>query len=95
MYNRLFETQAQWGESQQSQAELFRSYATELGLDMTAYDEAVADPATLERVRSDLDDGRALGVDRTPTFFVDGEPLVIERWNDLESAITTRLDGTP
>ena len=62
---------------------------------MTAYDEAVADPATLERVRSDLDDGRALGVDRTPTFFVDGEPLVIERWNDLESAITTRLDGTP
>ncbi|KZE41600.1 DsbA family protein [Microbacterium sp. T32] len=95
MYKRLFETQAQWGESQQSQAELFRSYATELGLDMAAYDEAVADPTTLERVRSDLDDGRALGVDRTPTFFVDGEPLVIERWNDLEEAITTRLDNTP
>lgn len=95
MYNRLFETQAEWGESQQSQAELFRSYATELGLDMAAYDEAVADPTTLERVRSDLDDGRALGVDRTPTFLVDGEPLVIERWNDLEQAITARLDDTP
>ncbi|MBT9605110.1 thioredoxin domain-containing protein [Microbacterium sp.] len=95
MYKRLFETQSQWGESQQSQAELFRSYATELGLDMAAYDEAVADPTTLERVRSDLEDGRVLGVDRTPTFFVDGEPLIIERWNDLENAITTRLDGTP
>ena len=29
-------------------------------VDMAAYDEAVADPATLERVRSDLDDDRAL-----------------------------------
>lgn len=95
MYNRLFETQSQWGESQQSQADLFRSYAEDLGLDMAAYDQAVADPATLERVRSDLDDGRVLGVDRTPTFFVDGERLVLERWDDLENAITARLNGTP
>lgn len=93
MYHRLFETQAEWGEAQESRAALFRDYAVELGLDMTAYDTAVADPATEERVRSDFEEGRALGVGSTPTFFVDGEPLVIERWNDLEAAIEAALRG--
>lgn len=91
MYHRLFETQAEWGESQESKAELFRTYAVDLGLDMAAYDAAVADPATARRVRTDFDEGRALGVGSTPTFFVNGRPLTIERWNDLELAIQAAL----
>ena len=50
MYVRLFETQAEWGEAQESRADLFRGFAEEIGLDMAAYDAAVADPATTERV---------------------------------------------
>ncbi len=91
MYQRLFETQAEWGEAQESKADVFRSYAVELGLDMTAYDAAVVDPETERRVRSDLAEGRALGVGSTPTFFVNGQPLVIERWNDLEVSIQSAL----
>ncbi len=91
MYQRLFDTQAEWGEAQESRAELFRSYAADLGLDMTAYDAAVANPKTEQRVRADFDEGRALGVGSTPTFFVNGQPLVIERWNDLETAIQAAL----
>ncbi len=91
MYHRLFETQSEWGEGQESRAELFRDYAKQLGLDMAAYDAAVADPATEQRVRVDFDEGRTLGVSSTPTFFVDGEPLPIERWGDLESAIQDAL----
>ncbi len=91
MYQRLFKTQAQWGEAQESKADVFRSYAVELGLDMTAYDASVADPETERRVRSDFNEGRALGVGSTPTFFVNGQPLVIERWNDLETAIQSAL----
>lgn len=92
MYHRLFETQAQWGEAQESRAALFREYAEDLGLDIAAYDAAVSDPATEERVRSDFEEGRALGVASTPTFFVNGDPLVIERWDDLEIAIQAALE---
>lgn len=92
MYHRLFDTQAKWGEAQESRADLFREYADDLGLDMAAYDAAVADPETEQRVRADFAEGRALGVGSTPTFFVDGRPLVIERWNDLETAIDAALD---
>ncbi|SFI30266.1 MULTISPECIES: DsbA family protein [Microbacterium] len=91
MYHRLFETQAEWGESQESRADLFRGFAEELGLDMAAYDAAIADPETLARVEMDLNEGQALGVSSTPTFFVEGEPLELQQWNDLEDAITQAL----
>jgi protein-disulfide isomerase len=89
MYHRLFQTQAAWGEGQESRADLFREYAADLGLDMAAYDAAVADPGALERVRSDLAEGQALGVRSTPSFFVDGAPVVLEEWTDLETAIVS------
>lgn len=93
MYHRLFETQAEWGEAQESRADLFRGFAEELGLDMAAYDAAVADPATAERVELDFNEGRALGVGSTPTFFVDGELLELQEWDDLETAIQAAVNG--
>lgn len=93
MYHRLFETQAQWGEGQESRPDIFRGFATELGLDIEAYDAAVADPATAERVEADIADGEALGVTSTPSFFIDGDPVTLERWTDLEDNISTALSG--
>lgn len=76
MFAMMFDTQAQWGEKgAESQAPLFRTYAEELGLDMEQFDRDVADPATLERVQFDFNEARLLGVDGTPTFFLNGEKL--------------------
>ncbi|MFC9344099.1 DsbA family protein [Streptomyces sp. NPDC057020] len=72
MYGKLFATQKEWGEAKESKAALFRTYAADLGLDLARYDAAVKAPATLERVEADQRDGLALGVQGTPTFFVDG-----------------------
>ncbi|MGB3373941.1 MAG: thioredoxin domain-containing protein [Microbacterium sp.] len=92
MYHRLFETQADWGEAQESRADVFRGFAAGLGLDMAAYDKAVADPATVERVDVDFNDGQALGVNSTPTFYVDGEKVELKRFDDLENAISAALE---
>lgn len=93
MYHRLFETQAQWGERSEETPEVFRGFAEDLGLDMEAYDAAVADPATLARVQADKSDGETLGVSSTPSFFIDGEPVVLEAWGDLEAAIESAVSG--
>lgn len=93
MYHRLFETQAQWGEQSEETPEVFRALADELGLDMAAYDAAIADPETLERVQADKSDGEQLGVRSTPSFFIDGEPVVLEAWGDLEAAIEKAVNG--
>ncbi|ERG64038.1 hypothetical protein L332_06145 [Agrococcus pavilionensis RW1] len=92
MYQRMFETQPAWGEAQTSAADVFRGYAQELGLDMAAYDAAIADPATLARVEQDFQAGVALGVDRTPSIFIDGERLDLQAIGDIETAIQATLE---
>ncbi|MCF6746336.1 disulfide bond formation protein DsbA [Blastococcus sp. KM273128] len=93
MYHRMYETQLEWGERQDSQAALFRTFAADLGLDMAAYDAAVADPATLERVLRDREDGLALGVEGTPTFFLNGEKLEVSSTDEFIERIDAALAG--
>lgn len=87
MYQRLFETQTQWGELQTSRADLFRTFAEDLGLDMDAYDTAVAATAARERVEVDFNDGKYLGISGTSTFFLDGEKLELTQLSDLTDAL--------
>lgn len=75
MYSKLFDTQKQWGEAQESKAATFRGYAKDLGLDMKKFDDAVNDPRTDKRIRTDQRDGLGLGVQGTPTFVVDGTKI--------------------
>ena len=91
MYQRMYETQGEWGEQRGSQAGVFRGFAQDLGLDMAVYDRTVADPATLDRVRADRDDGIALGVQGTPTFFVNGTRVQPRTIDDLRAALDRAL----
>ncbi|MDN4643874.1 DsbA family protein [Arthrobacter sp. PsM3] len=88
MYTKMFDTQPQWGEKQDSQAPLFRTYAQELGLDLATYDAAVADEKTIDRIRKDVADGRALGVTGTPTFFLNGQKLTLSTEADFRQKLT-------
>lgn len=89
MYKRMYETQTQWGEQQTSMAATFRGYAEDLGLDMREFDTAVRNPATLERVQADQAEGVALGVQGTPTFFLNEQRIEPQSADDLRS----RLDA--
>jgi protein-disulfide isomerase len=95
MYRALFETQTEWGEQQVSAASHFRDLAESLGADLDSYDDDIADPATLERVQADFAAGRALGVQSTPTFFVNEEAAVLtSSFDDLRAAIDAALTVT-
>ena len=93
IYQRMFETQDDWSHREESQAPVFRQFADDLGLDLEAYDAAVADPATLERVQRDKADGLALGVQGTPMFFLDGRKLELTTAEAFIAAIEDALDG--
>ncbi|WP_047869190.1 thioredoxin domain-containing protein [Nocardiopsis sp. RV163] len=94
MYVRMYETQAEWGESQDSRAEVFVGFAEDLGLDTEEFVRAMEDPATLERVRSDFRDGVALGVRGTPTIFVNGRPTPsMPGYETLSAMIDRELEG--
>jgi len=92
MYARMYETQAEWGEGREPLDDLFRSFADELGLDLTQYDADYASAEVAARVQRDLDDGIDLGVSGTPTFFVDGRPFHPQTVGDFDTALDEALE---
>ncbi len=91
MYEALYATQQQWSAGSGSQAATFRDLADQLGLDLAEYDRVVADPATLDRVALDRADAIGLGLQGTPSFFIDGELVEISSFDDLRTQIESRL----
>lgn len=87
MYQRMYETQLSWGEQQDSKASVFRGFAKDLRLDLSAYDAAVADPGTKARVQEDVDAGTALGVQGTPSFFIDEQRIEPRSLDDLRAQL--------
>jgi protein-disulfide isomerase len=66
MHDLLFANQAHL------KAPQLRHYGEQLELDMTRYDADMGDTVYLQRVREDIESGRASGVRATPTFFLNG-----------------------
>eukprot|EP01133_Synstelium_polycarpum_P023572 gene23572-28247_t len=64
MYKRMYETQSQWGESAESQEALFPRFESDLG-----------SRGVRERVERDFEEGRRLGVQGTPTLFLNDVKL--------------------
>lgn len=76
----LYDKQSEWELLSTVKAqEKLRGYADELALevDMTKFDSCVSDQVTADKVKEDLEEGRALGVNSTPSFFV-GDKKVSE-----------------
>lgn len=92
MYDALYATQQQWSGGTGSQAANFRSLAEQLGLDLAAYDRVVADPATLEVVALGRQDAIGLGLQGTPSFFIDGEPAAIQTLDELLTIVEQKLN---
>ncbi|MEU0042971.1 DsbA family protein [Streptomyces werraensis] len=91
MYKKMYETQESWGDQQVSHEETFRGFARELGLDMKKFEADWKDPATAKRVEKDRRDGLKLGVQGTPTFFINGKRPEIQSEEDFKAAIEAEL----
>ena len=91
MHAVMYEKQTEWSHTNEDRSPVFREYAADLGLDMDAYDEAIADPATMERINVDKNDGMALNVEGTPTFFLDGEKIQPGTLEEFRSLIETAI----
>ncbi|MDQ8706524.1 thioredoxin domain-containing protein [Streptomyces sp. LHD-70] len=91
MYQKMYETQESWGDQQVSHEKTFRGFARELGLDMKKFEADWKDPATAKRVEKDRQDGLKLGVQGTPTFFINGQRPQIQSEQDFKAAIEAEL----
>jgi protein-disulfide isomerase len=68
-----------------------KEYATRVGLDRQKFDAALDSGQMAERVQRDLMDGVRLGVNSTPSFFVNGRAANDRSYEGLKAAIEKAL----
>lgn len=73
------------------EVENLKGYATEVGLDRKKFDAALDSGKFAEKVKQDLADGNKIGVDSTPTVFVNGKRLREKKAEDFRAAIEAAL----
>ena len=74
MYAKLYENQKEWSESDKAR-EIIIAYAKELKLDVNAFTKSLDEKAHDEKIQADINEGNAIGVKATPTFFINGEHI--------------------
>lgn len=70
MHNKIFENQEAIAKND------LINYAASLGLNENDFKKCFGDGKYAKEVKADLNDGSRLGVDGTPTFFINGQKLV-------------------
>jgi protein-disulfide isomerase len=71
-----------------------KEYATQLGLDRAKFDQALDSGRLAEKVQRDIRDGDRLGVNSTPTVFVNGRPVKDRTKEGLKAAVEGALKRT-
>lgn len=89
----LYEHQPTWGNHHQPRPELIPGYARRIGLDMAAFERSLEAGLYRSLVEIDREDGVALGVKGTPSFFVNGKPLLRLGYENLRRMIEAELSG--
>ncbi len=73
------------------EAAKLKEYASQVGLDRKRFDEALDSDKFAEKVRRDLNDGFKLGVNSTPTVFINGHRVRDRSRESLKAAIEAAL----
>jgi len=88
----LYQYQPQWGDHHNPRPELIWTYLPNVaGLDIERLKVDMNDPKIQTMLDKDLSDGRQLGVQRTPQFFVNGEPLLDFGYEQLRQLVLSHI----
>lgn len=86
MQNLIFTNQAVWSRSD-THKQAFKEYAQKIGLDIAKWESDILGIAAKSRVDEDLKRGRAIGVDATPSLYINGN---LVNFNDMRNVQTLR-----
>ncbi len=79
MQDQLFTNQQKWVNAPDTR-KLFEEYAQKIGLDVAKFQNDMLGLQAKRRVDADIERGRALGINGTPTIFINGKRLAFEQF---------------
>ncbi len=91
MYEMLYQNQAQWDPNvTKDPITIFKGFAKDLGLNVEKFQQEVTNNTYQDHISADLADANRLGLNHTPTVFINGEEVD----NNLTvSALKAKIDS--
>ncbi len=90
-HDKLFETQEQWT-NLTDPTDFFTNLAKQVsGLDVNKLKQDLNNPSIQNVINQDLQDGKNIEVNATPTFYLNGKKLNLQSFNDLKVAIQQEI----
>jgi len=87
----LFENQKTWAAAA-TPVPFFVGYAEALDLDIDQFRRHMNSSELRDKVQAEMSQGRELGITGTPTFFLNGEKMIIETFQDFATQIRFAVD---
>ncbi len=91
MFDSLYQNQSQW-ENESDPTEIFAGYAAEIGLNVDQFRNDLKSDKFDEKISKDIIDGNSVGVNSTPTFFINNQKVSTYDYNTLKSIIEEQLN---
>lgn len=77
MHDLLFANQLEWQDLPEEEAIAeFEKYAVEFDIDLEKFQQDLSDPVILEKIDRDIKDGYQAKVGGTPSFYINGRPVL-------------------
>src|SRR3989338_236147 len=93
MSEMLYDRQNEWSGNPKA-LDVFVKYAQELKLDIKDFEDSVNQQKFKDLIIKDRSDGQAIGVNSTPSFFINGEKLVgIPSFEEFKKKIDEKLSA--
>jgi protein-disulfide isomerase len=97
MHDLVYERQDEWASvaasNEAKRAELFEKYATEIGLDIPAWKEALNDDKYVDLIKRDQADALTMKIRATPTLIINGINVIkgVVSYENLKAAVDAEL----
>lgn len=92
MHDKLFETQTEWTiMNKDGAAAFFLQLAKNIGLDESKIKQELESDSIKAIIDTDIAEGQRVGVNATPTFFLNGQKLNLRVFEDLNTAVASEL----
>ncbi|NTU46381.1 thioredoxin domain-containing protein [Candidatus Roizmanbacteria bacterium] len=82
----LFTKQGEWGTISDAPAK-FVEYAKSLGLNTDQFQKDMTSQETVARIAADIKSGDSVGIEATPTFYLNGKKLELNSPDDLKQSL--------
>ena len=87
----LYKSQRYWASHHNPQPQKIWQFLPMAGIDIEQIKKDMRDPAIVKIIEQDLADAKTLNVQKTPGFFVNGKPLQVFGYKQLQALVQSEL----